>query len=156
MKKTITLLLTLAMLFCIVSCSETKGAYTFTYNGNKIAIDEKAESTLAAIGTPVTSQELGTCGIGEKDKLFVYKDFRIMTYQMDGVDYFYQIELLTDQVVTEEGIAIGAAADAVSAAYGTPETSDTGEYTYSSNGVDLIFYFSADQTVSRILYKRAE
>ncbi|MBQ9760908.1 MAG: hypothetical protein IJW16_06125 [Clostridia bacterium] len=158
MKKLLIVLLALTAIVCTVSCNggAGDGAYTFTVNGQKLAIDAKAQETLNAVGAPISSQELGTCGIGDKDKLFIYADFRVMTYQMEGVDYFYQIELLTDLVSTEEGIAIGATEQAVIDAYGEPDTRDVSAFTYAAKGMKLVLHFGAESTVKSIVYMRAE
>lgn len=159
MKKILIFTLCLLMVVSFIACdggSSGGKAYTFSYNGQKIAIDDKAQDVLDAIGTPIQSQELGTCGIGDKDKLFIYQDFRIETYQMKEVDYFYRITLLTDQVSTEEGVAIGNTQQKVLDTYGEPATRDTSAFTYEAKGMNLVIHFDANSNVKSIVYMRSE
>ena len=159
MKKILILTLALMMVLSIVACSGGNSgskAYVFSYKGEDLKIDDKAQDVLDAIGTPLQSQELGTCGIGDKDKLFVYQDFRVETYQMKGVDYFYRISLLTDQVSTKEGVSIGDNEAKVLDAYGDPDKRDTGVFTYEAKGMNLLIHFDANSTVKSIVYMRAE
>lgn len=158
-KKILILTLALLMILPLAACeggSSGGKAYVFSYNGEDLKIDDKAQDVLDAIGTPLQSQELGTCGIGDKDKLFVYRDFRVETYQMKGVDYFYRISLLTDQVSTKEGVSIGDGEKAVLDAYGEPDRRDTTVFTYEAKGMNLLIHFDSNSTVKSIVYMRAE
>ena len=161
MKKLLILTLVLSMIFSLSACDGNKGAsknkaYVFSYGGEELKIDDEAQDVLDAIGAPIQSQELGTCGIGDKDKLFVYRDFRVETYQMKGVDYFYRISLLTDQVSTKEGIFIGDEKQKVLDVYGEPDKSETSVFTYEAKGMNLLIHFESDSTVKSIVYMRAE
>lgn len=156
MKKIMIALLALAMLLCAASCTEAGGAYAFTYNGVRLVIDEQADEKLAAIGAPVSTYETGTCGRGDRDRMYVYADFRVTTAEIDGVQYFEAIELLSDQASTEEGVTIGSSKQAVLDAYGDPTKSEGDTLQYSSGSVNLYFYLAGNQTVKSILYKFAK
>lgn len=155
MKRTLLLLLALTAILCAVACSGSK-MYAFTYNGQKMEIDAKAKDVLAAVGTPLSTFETGTCGRGDKDRMYVYADFRVTTAEIDGEEYFEQIELLSDQVSTEEGISIGSSKQAVLDAYGEADKTDVGMLTYQSKSMNLYIYLDENQTVKSILYKFAE
>ena len=60
-------------------------------------------------------------------------------------------ELVDDMAQTEEGIKIGATAEAVNAAYGEPTTSNAGGVIYTKGGVELRFLMK-DGKVTSIQY----
>lgn len=164
MKKWISILLTVAMLVCFAACfGETgnegeggnKPAYTFLYKGQTVAIRANAKPVLDALGSPFYNETLPTCYVGDQDKLFAYESggVKLMTYQMDGVDYFYQIELLVDLVTTREGISVGNAKQAVLDAYGEPSKTDASCLTYEAEGMQLEFSLDSSDCVRSIVYR---
>ena len=157
MKKILALLLALTALLCAVACDggSADEGYTFTYKGQKMVIDAKAKDVLSAVGAP-TPHETGTCGRGDKDRMYIFADFRVTTSEIDGVEYFEQIELLSDQISTEEGISIGDTKQAVLDAYGEPNNTDASMLTYEAGSMNLYVYLTANGTVKGILYKFAK
>ena len=162
MKKLICVLLTVVALLTFVACggenggentSQTKAAFTLSYNGQTVKIDAKADAVVSAWGEPKKYQELPTCGIGDLDKLYDYGSVRIRTYQVDGVDYISVIELMDDLVETAEGVAIGSGKDLVSQKYGTADKTTAVAWTYCAEGMDLEIHFNADDTVKSIVYR---
>ena len=158
MKKILLIVLALTAVLCTVACggASSDEGYAFTYKGQKLVIDAKAKTVLSAIGAPNSSYETGTCGRGDKDRMYVYSDFRVTTAEIDGEEYFEQIELLSDQVSTAEGVSIGDAKQAVLDAYGDPDKTDSGMLTYKAGAMNLYVYLDGNQNVKSILYKFAE
>jgi len=136
MKKIISLLLTMAMIFCLAACGqdsqvpeehaaptqatqptptqaatqpqeEVREVYSFTYNGVEIAMHAPAADIVAALGEPKSYTEEASCAFDGMDKTYYYGPFYMQTYPMDGVDYIYCLWLVDDTVTTAEGLYIG-------------------------------------------------
>ena len=161
MKKILCLILAIAALICVVGCKENqpadeKAAYTFVYNGQSFAIDGAAKSVIDAIGFSAPSP-VPTCGIGDMDRLYLSEGggLQVRTYELDGVEYFYTIMILSDSVSTKEGIAIGDSQQKVIDTYGEPTQKDAAAYIYSAKGMTLTFFLQ-NEMVNKIVYMRAE
>ena len=162
MKKLLCLVLALTALLCAVACKEKepeetpKAAYTLVYNGQELAIDAAAKAVIDAIGfgAPAT---VPTCGIGDLDRLYLSNGggLQVRTYELQGVEYFYTIMILDDNVATKEGVAIGDSAEKVKSTYGEPSRQDSAAYIYSAGGMTLTFFLE-EETVNKIVYMRAE
>lgn len=162
MKKLLCLIFALTILLSAVACKEKepeepqKAAYKLVYGGQELAIDAPARAAIDAIGfgTPAT---VPTCGVGDLDRLYLSNGggLQIRTYELSGVEYFYTIMILDDNVATKEGIAIGDTAQRVKKIYGEPSRQDASAYIYSATGMTLTFFLE-EETVSKIVYMRAE
>lgn len=126
------LLLSLA-LTAFIACQSSEGEkkdgavdFYVEYKGTKIELDKKADSTLAALGTPKSTESLGNCGGYGAQVKYVYSDIVVYTVKNDGGESIDQISFLNDMVETSKGICIGDLASDVEAKHGEPtEKSDT-------------------------------
>ncbi len=125
--RTLALLCALAMLaLTLAACGGASGGYTFTGNGASIAIGDKADDAIAALGNAISQNESPSCGgIPGNDCVYTYRGFRVKTTPADGgYNVVCQIELTDDSVKTPEGVYIGMSAEDAKAAMsgkGTPE-----------------------------------
>lgn len=125
MKKMISFLLLALMLLGTLACqtvsdSGVKPRRQFAHNGATLEIDDPAESITESFGQPRAYDEEPSCppytGV---TKIYVYSDFTVQAYTVNGKDYFVQkISLTNDLVATEEGIAIGDSKERVISVYG--------------------------------------
>lgn len=157
MKKILIYILLAAMVFTLVACKENEPSteeekvYTFTNGTIQIAINADAAPVLAALGEWRDYAESASCAFVGLDKVYVYAGFEIQTYPMGEKDYIYMIILQDDTVATEKGIRIGDSAEAVVAAYGTPDQKTDGALTYNAKGMYLQFLLR-DGAVTNIQY----
>lgn len=140
---TLTLAL-LAFLTLFVGCGESKKtAYSFKTGEVTLTPGTNAAESLAALGTPQSYSESGSCGgIEGLDKVYVYSGFTVKTTPgMEGskvVDIINSVTLNDDSVSTPEGLRVGSTRDAVVSALGSgAETADS--LVYSGAGTRLTF-----------------
>ena len=139
MKKTLFLLLLLAVLLLTVACEDTptqsQAVYApFSVHGVTVAPDAEAAPILAALGEPQAFAETNSCYGDGKDKVYEYPSFKVQTYSMGGIDYILSVEIHSDvdtAVATAEGIRIGSTADAVLQTYGTAQTQTETQILYT-------------------------
>ncbi len=150
-------LLTLAL--ALTACGGASGGYTFkTTSGVEIAIGDKADDAIAALGTPTSTNESPSCGgIPGNDCMYIYAGFRVKTTPADGgYNVVCQIELTDDSVKTPEGVYIGMSAEDAKAAMsgkGTPET--TGETLVYTAGNMKLQIVCRSGSVTGVLYVAA-
>lgn len=128
----------------------TDGFY-FEAGGVKIIPDMEAKELLDALGEPVSYFEANSCAFGDQDKVWTYGGFTIDTYQLDGIDYIYDVILTNDTVETPEGIYLGKTADDVKSAYGSPDEEGDASLLYRKGNMKLIFILE-DEKVVQIEY----
>ncbi len=131
--------------------SAPAGGYIFESNGAKIEIDAKMADIEKELGEPKSYFESPSCAFGDLDKVYTYNGFRIDTYQIDGVDYVYDIVFMDDTVKTPEGAYIGDTVDTIKGFYGEPASEDDKSLVYEDGNMKLVFLLS-DGSVSTIEY----
>ena len=157
MKKLSLLMLALALLLSLAACQPAerpKATFApFVTNSTTLAIDAEAAPLLSALGGELEYAESPSCAFEGMDKIYVYSGFRIQTYTKGGKDYIRSVELTDDSVATPEGLRIGATAEGVKAAYGTPseETATAIKYIDAEKGITLQLLLR-DGTVTNIQY----
>ena len=157
MKKLILCLLCISLMIAFISCQEPESTGSsfgmMKIGGTEITVDADAASILSALGEAKDYDESPSCAFEGMDKIYVYNGFRIQTYTMSGKDYIRSVELLDDTYSTPEGITIGSATEAVTAAYGAPtKQTDTGlQYVQNERGVTMQFLLR-DGLVTNIQY----
>ena len=153
MKKTFLLLLALlCLLTCFVACQNEKQNeepsneqnYFFVYQSVKVTTDNEAAPLLEALGAPIEKTISPSCYFGDiNDVLYVYQGLEVTTFEKDGKEYLYSIELVNDTIdlKTPEGIGVGASRQAVVKAYGEPDsTSSAGAAIYRGKTMPLNFF----------------
>ncbi len=162
-RKTIALLLILSTLLCICSCQKEEESgpstedkiYSFRQGAIDIAIDADVSHILSALGSWLSYDETPYCPGGVADggvsKIYTYIGFEIETYPSGDKDLVNAIYILDDSVKTPEGIAIGADASAVKAAYGDPTDESASYLVYEGRGMKLQLLLK-DGTVTNIQY----
>lgn len=125
--------------------------YYFETSGVKIIPDMEAKDLLDALGEPVSYFEANSCAFGDQDKVWTYGGFTIDTYQLEGIDYIYDVIFTNDTVETPEGIYLGKTHDDVIKAYGTPDEEGETSLLYKKGNMKLIFIIE-DEKVKSIEY----
>lgn len=146
MKKLLIYILLAAMVLTFVACkdnndpkNEEKDPYIFVGNGVSIAIDAEVAPILASLGTWQAYDESPSCAFEGLDKIYTYGGFDIKTYPLNGKDFVHSVILYDDTVAIDKGIRIGSTADAVKAAYGTPDEQTDTALIYNAKGMLLQF-----------------
>lgn len=156
-KKILSCMLCMLMLFTCVACSNTNAsaskAYVFSYNGAEIAIDDELDGVLAALGSYDRHETSPSCN-HDGDAHFYYYGTKIEleSYPKNGKDLLYKITLFDDTVKTAEGIRIGDTKDAVIKAYGDAAEEKGTALRYRAGDMYLQFNFTKDGLVSQIQY----
>ena len=158
MKKSLCILLSLLTLFALAACNNgqtppAEAAYVFEISGQTLAINASAEPILAALGEPRSYDESPSCAFEGLDKVYVYAGFQLQTYSKNGKDYIRSISLTDDSVATPEGIAIGATADQVKQAYGSPASESASAITYRYQTDCLLQFLLRDGKVTNVYYQ---
>ena len=152
------------LLTCLVSvlasCKDPKdpetaaAPYTFACFGIEITVGSPYSSvsaTLSAKNPTVSTKSSCLGGVDGEDVTYVFAGFHIQTFRHSGGEEIRWIVLDDDSHTTKEGIAIGAARDAVIAAYGTPKSETATLLTYQSGASELRFSLR-DRRVTGISY----
>lgn len=171
MKKFLALLLCLVMAFAFVACDDKKKEepdddkggssgekssinYYVEYKGTKISLGADADTVLKALGTPVSSDDLGDCGgIGTQTK-YTYSD-SVVLYVVDrgSKKVIDGVTLGSDVILSPEKVGVGSTKDEVVKACGKgySNLTDT-QITYLSGHKSVIFSLR-DGAVTKLEYK---
>lgn len=122
--------------------------YYFENSGVKIIPDMEAKELLDALGEPISYFEANSCAFGDQDKVWTYGGFIIDTYQLEGIDYIYDVIFTDDTVETPEGIYIGMTKDDVINAYGNPDEEEENLLLYRKGNMKLIFITEDEKVIS--------
>lgn len=131
--------------------ADTKG-YLFDYEGVTIAMHEKADKILTALGKSKDYFEAPSCAFQGLDKIYYYSGFELSTYPTDDIDYISAVNFTDDSVSTKEGISIGSPAEDVIKAYGKDYTGEKSSYIYTL-GKSKLSFITEDNTVTAITYE---
>ncbi len=123
----------------------------FTYQNCPLPMNAEFAPLLDYIGEPASYFEAASCAFEGLDKTYTYSDMEIITYPDEDVDYIASVRLLTGNVATPEGIAIGSSKDDVVAAYGEEYESFGDQYSYVDGDTTLEILFEND-TVASVEY----
>ena len=163
-------LLAVACLMSIVACKKDQtenggndDSFYFEVGGVKAYPAGRAPYVLTALESrkPAVSAKgscLGGVEVAGEDVTYVYAGFRIQTFRLSEGDPNEEIRWIIftdDSVKTAEGIAIGASADAVKAAYGNP-TEETGATLIYRRGKTELRFDTRDGAVNGISYTVSE
>lgn len=166
MKKTISILLILAALMCMlfVGCGDSSAAssgsaasngssapakeYVFSYNGISIPMKAEAAPIVSQLGEPLNYFESESCAFKGLDKVYTYASFELSTYPVDGVDYVLSVRFTNDTVSTPEGISIGSSLDSLNAAYSASVA--VGETGFTLTGGDSSLAFILDGSTGAV------
>ena len=174
MKKTICLILALAMMAYFAACgaSETTNnggnsnssgsangdapvaatdGYVFTYNGMDIAMHAEATDIIAALGEPKTYTEEASCAFTGLDKTYFYGSFYVQTYPVGDKDYIFSVWFADDSVSTQEGVYVGMPQADVEAKYGAENFNGNNAY-IMNKGASTLTVILKDGVVSSIQY----
>ena len=157
MKKLIALMMTAALVLCLVACGNNEtptepgsqsgtpvqDSFTFTYKGTKIALNAPAEAIVAALGEPQKYSESTSCAFEGLDKSYGYGSFYLETYPLNGKDYVYGWWFVDDMVETDEGICIGSSQADVEKAYGKDGFNGTNTYVIKKGSGQLTIILDA-------------
>lgn len=127
--------------------------FAVKYGDTTVRLGDKAESTLDALGKPVSSQSTGNCGgLGESVRHeYASLVLGVVDYE-DGDTVVDNIELKNDSAETAKGIYIGSSEADVRSKYGDPDSSNGRSLRYESDDMLLEFGIT-DGTVSSIVLR---
>ena len=167
MKKLISVLLTLVLLFSLCACGEeapesdpeqggkvnteaSGNPYVFSYNGAKIAL-KSDPSVLDALGDPISTASEASCAFEGEDITYFYSNFEVLVAApAKGDRYISSVVLKSDAVATAEGLEIGMPQSKVTDIYGECNFDDP-LYVYTRDGSQLRIKIT-DGAVSGIEY----
>ena len=166
MKKTLSILLIICMLFGLAACGSEKAPepvkkddpapapaeqpYVFTVEsakGFEVFIDQDMADVLVALGDPQSYFEAASCAFEGLDKTYTYAGFEITTRPDKEKDYVNSIVLTDDSVTTTEGLYIGCTPDDIKKVYGDG-SEFAGGVGYFSGGTILDFIIEDGKVVS--------
>ncbi len=154
MKKIVIAILLVTVTLCMFACDggDTDGdTYTFRHNNTTVAIGDRADDAVAALGAYRDLEQSGSCGFDQQDRTYDYGGFELFAAYEDGAHRVHTISLYDDTVATPEGIRIGSSRDDVIEIYGEADEKDSGNLLYKGEGMTLTIFFEGD-TVSEIVY----
>lgn len=127
--------------------------FTFSaQNGVQIGMHQDIKSILNQLGEPKSYLETPSCAFPDSiDKIYTYPNFTLTTYTKNGNDYIYDIYFDSGNSTTKEGISIGSSLDKIKEIYGENYTEEFGLYTYTKDGMRLMF-LTEDNIVTSIEY----
>lgn len=130
-------------------------AYSFKSGNVELTAGADAAAAISSLGKPAKTFEVDSCAYQGKDKVYMYTDFEVGTYPVKGVDKISYINVLSDKVVTPEGIRIGSSVNDVVKAYGKALSEEFGTYSYKKGSTELKI-FTKNKLVDGIEYSVAE
>ncbi len=162
-QKTVCLLLAALCLLIFVGCGDpssepTREELCFRVGNTEIRLNTQAAPVLQALGEARECSESPSCAFEGLDRIYIYSGFRIQTYEADGTEYLYSVEIVDDSVSTPEGITIGASKDDVIAKYcaGTPpyrtEEENGRILCISNDGAYTLQFLLRNEKVTNIQY----
>ena len=99
--------------------------------------DEDLSEVLPLLGNAYSYFEAPSCAFRGTDKIYTFSDFQIDTYPDGDTDRIYLISLLSDMVMTNEGLMIGSPEGLIVSTYGEPQEKRGDEYLYVKDSVKL-------------------
>lgn len=147
-------LLVVCVCILLVSCAETGGeeTYSFDYKGRKICVGDNCRDTVDVIGEDFSYREEGiSCGTGETSEIFSYSCFEIQSNR--GI--ITRITLTNDFISTPEGVAVGTDRDRVTEVYGD-DFESVGESIIYKKGNATLNFVIVDGTVGSVYYELAK
>lgn len=162
MKKICVLLVSIALVCCLVACETAdppldssdntanagKSEHIFVYNGANVSVNDDMSELLSKLGEPKSYFEAASCAFDGLDKTYTYSGFVITTRPEGEKDYVNSILLTDDSVTTTKGIYIGSSREEVVAAYGESSGVVSSKLTYSDGGVSLNFIIENGKVIS--------
>ena len=126
-------------------------AFSFTFNGTEIKINDESDPLIAALGTPSSQFDAKSCAFDGTSYTYEYPGFTVETYPDGTTNRVFAVTLKDATVATAEGLKVGDTADAVKAKLGEPAKESGAFVQYSTEGIDLQFFLESD-AVSSIVY----
>ncbi len=150
------ILLSLICLFSFAACDSNKvdeSIFIFKSGKVEIKLGADAKPVIESLGEYKDKSSNGNCGgLGESTK-YVYSGFILYTLtDSKGKEVIDQIDFTNDLTETPKGICIGASAEEVKKAYGTPTVEESKLIEYSSGSNFLAFDLDKEGNVDAITY----
>ncbi|MCR5067330.1 MAG: hypothetical protein K6A14_04640 [Erysipelotrichaceae bacterium] len=160
MKKTVILLTVLLLL--VSGCSSgnnepekpdnppaTEEKYTIVLNGKEITAGDKFDEN----NFPPCDESFDEtdCAFGDKVTYYEYGDYEVMVCYINGEAYIYEVFLLSPDIKTKEGLALGDSYDDMIKAMGEPVRTEDITY-YYQKGKTVYAFVVADGSISTISY----
>jgi len=169
MKKLITVLLALMMIFTLCACggesvnepenTDNAAAYTPDYgelyyeaDGVKFGIMDYADEVLSALGEPQGTFESESCAYQGSDYFYYYDGFELMANDIDGTLRITGITVADDTVQNPQGVKIGMDIEEALSLMGEGYAENGTVYKYTAGSTLLMLKAGEDGTVSAIEY----
>ena len=164
MKRILCLMMAILLIGAFVACTdEAEEGINFAdplMNGVTLTLDGDAKAALAALGEYRAFAETGSCYGDGKDCVYEYTSFKLETYTNGDAEHILAVEIFNDadeSAATPEGIRVGSASDAVTAAYGeASESSDSRIVYLRADGKVKLQFLMRDGSVTNIQYLKAD
>jgi len=136
--------------------AETAPEYSISLdNGNTIAINANAETTISALGAHIDFMEAPSCVHEGSDKVYTYDGYTVTTSpDAAGGQYVAELTLTSDVVALDNGLYIGCTLAEAKKAYGEDFTESFGVLKYELPGVTISVVADGD-TVTGITFASA-
>lgn len=164
MKKIISLILCLLLVFCFAGCGDNgndntktdnggkkEAVHSFTYNGVKVEMGVDAADILSKLGEPKSMTEEASCAFEGMDRTYFYGSLYVTTYPNGEKENIYGAWFVDDSVTTDEGVYIGASKADVEKAYGADAFDGTSSYVITK-GASKLTIIVEDDAVTGITY----
>lgn len=119
-------------------------------------LKNNADGVISSLDNPVDIQSAQGClSNGADQKIYVYEGLTVKCYVMDGTEYIYEIDIISENYSLSSGITVGSSKSDVEAVYGTGE--ESGQYLTYYNDNDTLeksidFQIADDIVQSIVLY----
>ncbi|MDR1704835.1 MAG: hypothetical protein LBS19_09170 [Clostridiales bacterium] len=117
--------------------NERSEGFVFRFNNTDIIMGGAADPIIEALGEPREVFEETSCAFDGIDRFLYYNDFQLNTFPLDGADYVWSVNFLTDSAETQEGLYVGSTLDKMLEIYGDGYERENEMYRYKKNGTEL-------------------
>ncbi len=128
-------------------------AFGFTYNGNRYEVGMDAEAAYKTLGEPTGSRDVNNCARGAIRKAYSYGNQDVEVFAdlnaAETKDVIKTITLMSDKVVTEEGLKVGDTEEQILAIYPNA-VKGIGGYNVTKGNTEL--YISINKLRKKIAY----
>lgn len=153
------IIISLLLFACSPKGSIDNKDLVFVYSGTSFLLDSDVAQLIETLGGDYEYIEAPSCVYEGNDKTFVYEDFEIYTYPLDGKDLIDEIIILSSEYETSRGISVGDTVDELKKAYGDKYTDQGGLITYHKNQADkkspVIYFYTQNGVIVSIHYYSA-
>lgn len=127
----------------------------FNSGSGSIKLGDSADKVEKALGTGYTTSEVVSCINDGTDKIYMYSDVEVYTYEKSpGNSAVYEVTVTSGKYPTNKGIKVGDAKENVISTYGSGYKEEGKTLSYNVNDSSIQFFISGDkvQSISYLLF----